>query len=100
MSLSIALRRSIPPLCRSAWPSVVHRLADSLPAYVQGPLSQRDRSLIDTLRAGALAAEPAWLDELQAMEELDAKAELEALYGHPAGFAQLLADSLASGDFE
>jgi len=77
----------------------VHGLADPLP-YVQGPLSQRDRSLIATLRAGALAAEPAWLDELQAMEELDANAELEALYGHPAGFAQLLADSLASGDFE
>ena len=59
---------------------------------MQAPLTRRDRSLIATLRAGALAGEPAWLDEL------DATAELEALYDHPAGFVQLLAGSLASGD--
>ena len=66
---------------------------------MQGPLSRRDHSLIASLRAGALAGEPAWLEELDAMEAMDATAELEALYEHPAGFAQLLADALDAGLF-
>ena len=33
------------------------------------------------------------------MEAMDATAELEALYKHPAGFAQLLANALDDGLF-
>ena len=66
---------------------------------MQGPLSRRNHALIATLRAGALAGERAWLEELAAMEAMDATAELEALYEHPAGFAQLLADALDAGLF-
>lgn len=64
---------------------------------MQSPLQRRDRALIATLKAGALSAEPAWLEELDAMEAMDATAELEALYDHPATFSHLLADALARG---
>ena len=66
---------------------------------MQGPLTRRDHALIANLRAGALAGEPAWLEELDAMEAMDATAELEALYEHPAGFARLLVDALSAGLF-
>jgi hypothetical protein len=46
----------------------------------QGPLTGRDKALIISLKAGPLSAEPAVLAELDAMQEMDAKAEIEALY--------------------
>lgn len=64
---------------------------------MQGPLTRRDRALIATLSAGVAAAEPAWLEELGAMDAMDAKAELEALYDHPMGFVQLLKATLDAG---
>ena len=47
---------------------------------VQGPLTSRDKALIRTLKSGPLQEDEAVIAELDAMLEMDAKAEIEALY--------------------
>lgn len=47
---------------------------------VQGPLTSRDKALIRTLKGGPLQEDEAVIAELDAMLEMDAKAEIEALY--------------------
>ena len=46
----------------------------------QGPLTGRDKALINSLKAGPLQEDEAVIAELDAMLEMDAKAEIEALY--------------------
>ena len=46
----------------------------------QGPLTSRDKALIRSLKAGPLQDDESIMAELDAMLEMDAKAEIEALY--------------------
>ena len=46
----------------------------------QGPLTGRDKALISSLKAGPLQEDETVVAELDAMLEMDAKAEIEALY--------------------
>ena len=46
----------------------------------QGPLTGRDKALIGSLKAGPLQEDEGVVAELNAMLEMDAKAEIEALY--------------------
>ena len=65
-----------------------------VPDNVLQPLTDRDRDLINSLRSGPSAQNGTWMEELEAMEEMGAKAELEALYEKYGlgGFVCLLAE--------
>lgn len=63
---------------------------------VQGPLTSRDKALIRTLKSGPLQEDEAITAELDAMLEMDAKAEIEALYDQVGidGFSEALAHDM------
>ena len=57
---------------------------------LQGPLTARDKALIASLKAGPLAGEPGIIEDLDAMQQMDAKAEIEALYELASGMGGFL----------
>ena len=63
---------------------------------MQGPLTSRDKALIRTLKSGPLQEDEAVIAELDAMLEMDAKAEIEALYDQVGidGFSEALAHDM------
>ena len=76
------------------WLGVRGSMLHGVPDNVLQPLTDRDRDLINSLRSGPSAQNGTWMEELEAMEELGAKAELEALYEKYGlgGFVCLLAE--------
>ena len=63
---------------------------------MQGPLTGRDKALIRTLKSRPLQEDEAIVAELDAMLEMDAKAEIEALYDQVGidSFSEALAHDL------
>ncbi|MEW5301028.1 MAG: hypothetical protein WDW38_009401 [Sanguina aurantia] len=63
-------------------------------------LTPRDRTLLPGLKT-SLAHEPAWIEELETMEQLGYRADIEALYsvvGY-AGFSQMLARCILRNEY-
>lgn len=63
-------------------------------------LTPRDRTLLPGLKA-SLAHEPAWIEELELMEQLGYRADIEAMYsvvGY-AGFSQMLARCILRNEY-
>ena len=63
---------------------------------VQGPLTTRDKALVRSLKSGPLHEDESTIAELDAMLEMDAKAEIEALYDQVGidSFSEALAHDL------
>ncbi|KAF6253724.1 Spo11/DNA topoisomerase VI subunit A [Scenedesmus sp. NREL 46B-D3] len=86
-------RYAVPSL---AWLGVTSDMLQDVPASACQPLTPRDRAQLVNLKARLAGCCPSWLPELEEMEGLGLKADIEALYavmGH-AGLAQELAQRM------
>nr|AKI32380.1 meiotic protein [Watanabea reniformis] len=63
-----------------SWLAMHAAMLAGLPESAFQPLTDRDRSLIRSLKSGVLRNQPEWLQEVEAMEEAHVKAEIEAAY--------------------
>lgn len=63
---------------------------------LQGPLTTRDKALVRSLKSGLLRKDESTIAELDAMLEINAKAEIEALYDQVGidSFSEALAHDL------
>lgn len=83
-------RYAVPSL---AWLGVTSDMLQDVPSSACQPLTPRDRAQLTNLKTRLAGCCPGWLPELEEMEGLGLKADIEALYavmGH-AGLATELA---------
>ncbi|GMH33661.1 hypothetical protein BSKO_01495 [Bryopsis sp. KO-2023] len=82
------------------WLGIRHSMIRNVPETTFQPLTARDRSLIQTLKAN-LKHKPTWIKELSSMEQLECKCEIEAAYDVHGleGLGKLLTSSILKGDF-